>query len=267
MSRAPLHGAALFLLGFACLLPNASFGQMISTGVPLVGARHSFFENIGINSGFSVGGFSSPFNRYPAVPQFGGFTPGAGLNGGFGIHSGHFGAHLGFNFAQGSSRSIVSNTPIVTGYSGFPMLFQNSVQRPFVTGVFPVVGNGAVLPNLGAANTIPGRLMRGEFRMVNHKVVPAGGFKPKPQPAGTTQVAERRPLVDQAPPTRAEREAAAQAEQTEKQLAIQEFLRKGREAEAEGKRSVARLYFQMAARRAEGDLKSEALASLERVRN
>ena len=123
---------------------------MVSSGFPLVGTRDSFFENIGINSGFG-GGFTSPFNRFSAnaVPQFGGFTPGAGLSGGFGIHTGHFGAHLGFNFSQGCSRSIVSNTPMVTGMNGFPMFFQNSVQRPFVTNLIPNVGNGAVVPEFG----------------------------------------------------------------------------------------------------------------------
>jgi len=143
------------------------------------------------------------------------------------------------------------------------MFFQNSVQRPFVTGLVPNLGGGLIFPNLGAANTIPG------FAMQNGKVLPPAGLKPKTKPAlaKPIQVANHKPLVDAVPPTRAEREAQAKAEETADRLAIQKYLRKGREAEAEGKRGVAKLYYQMAARRAEGHLKNEALASLDRVQH
>jgi hypothetical protein len=103
--------------------------------------------------------------------------------------------------------------------------------------------------------------------MENGKVVAAGGAKPAPKEAAVARVADHRPLVDAAPPTKAEREAQQSAEDAEKRLAIRNFLKKGQEAEAKGKTGVARQYYQMAARRAEGDLKQEALASLQRVAN
>ena len=111
------------------------------------------------------------------------------------------------------------------------------------------------------------RLANGEFRMENGKVIPAGGFKPAPGEAQIAKVTNHRPLVDAAPPTRAEREAQQSAEDAEKRLAIRNYLKKGQEAEAKGKHAVAKQYYQMAARRAEGELKQEALASLGRVAN
>jgi len=52
--------------------------------------------------------------------------------------------------------------------------------------------------------------------------------------------------------------------QTEARFAeAEEFLRRGREAEAAGKGNVARIYYEMAARRAAGPLRSEVLARLD----
>ena len=48
------------------------------------------------------------------------------------------------------------------------------------------------------------------------------------------------------------------------------FYRRARQAEADGKRSVARIYYQMAARRASGELKSQIwsrLAAIDALRN
>ncbi len=251
------------------LLPSAALGQMVTAEFPFVGVRDGFSEGIRTNWALRGEGAFSWFNNNSGsgIPAFGGFSPNAGLSGGFGIGAGNFGANLGFNFAQGSSRSMISNTPVVTGFAGQPLFFQNNVQRPFVTNLLPVAGNGVMLPNLGAANTIRGRMLRGEFRMENGKVIPAGGFKPAPGETQTAKVTNHRPLVDPAPPTRAQREAQQSAEDAEKRLAIRNYLKKGQEAEAKGKHAVAKQYYQMAARRAEGELKQEALASLGRVAN
>ena len=45
----------------------------------------------------------------------------------------------------------------------------------------------------------------------------------------------------------------------------EKFFERGRQAEADGKPNVARIYYQMAVRRASGDLKKQALARLEAV--
>ncbi len=246
MFRHIIHRGFLSLLGLAglfCFSTQVAMGQVVT----------------GFHSG--LGGVSAPFGG-------GGFANTAGLGGGFGIHTGHFGANLGFNFSQGYSRSMTSSSPFVTGFNGSPAFFQNSVQRPFVTNLIPTVGNGAMFSNLGPVDTIPNRVMQGELSMPDRKVVPAEVSRRAAEEK--VQVARRanpRPLVDAAPPTRAEREAQQTERQAEQQLAIRNYLQKGQAAEAEGKRSVAKLYYQMAARRAAGKLKQEALASLNRVRN
>jgi len=53
----------------------------------------------------------------------------------------------------------------------------------------------------------------------------------------------------------------ARKEQTRRAEAVN-FFQRGRKAEAEGKANVARIYYQMAARRAEADLKDQILARL-----
>lgn len=261
---------ALPLFGLVSVLafqPRSASGQMVTTGFPLVGVRDGFSEGIRSNWSLTGPGIYSWFNNNSGsgIPQFGGFQPNAGLNGGFAFNRGAFGANFGFNFSQGYSRSMTSTTPVVNGFNGSPLLFQNSLQRPFVTSLIPVVGNGAAFQDLGAANTIRGRMLRGEFTMRNGKVIPAGGAKPAETTAPPKRVINHRPLVDAAPPTRAERQAQAEVRETEQLLAIRNYLQKGKEAEAKGKNNVAKLYYQMAARRAEGDLKRQALASIERV--
>jgi hypothetical protein len=242
--------------------------QMVTAEFPLVGVRDGFSERIGTNWALRGPGAFSWFNNNSGtgIPAFGGFSPNAGLSGGFGINSGGFGANLGFNFAQGSSRSFVSNTPIVTGFAGQPMFFQNAVQRPFVTNLIPVVGNGGVmLPPLARTNPLRNRLATGELRRENGRIAAAGDVNPAQKDAQIARAADPRPLVDAAPPTRAERDARQSAEEAENRLAIRNYLKKGQEAEAKGKTAVAKQYYQMAARRAEGELKQEALASLGRV--
>lgn len=263
---------SLPLFSFVCVLtfqPFSASGQMVTTGFPLVGVRDGFSEGIRSNWSLTGPGIYNWFNNNSGsgIPQFGGFQPGAGLSGGFAFNRGAYGANFGFNFSQGYSRSMTSTTPVVNGFGGSPLIFQNSLQRPFVTSLIPNVGNGAAFRNLGAANTIRGRLLRGEFSMRDGKVVPTGGAKRAETPAKPKRVPNRRPLVDAAPPTRAERQAQAEAQETEQLLAIRKYLQKGKDAEAKGKPNVAKLYYKMAARRADGDLKRQALASIERVSN
>jgi hypothetical protein len=261
----------LGIVSLPCFLPSSASGQqMVTAGFPMVGVREGFSERIGSNWALRGPGAFSWFNNNSGtgIPAFGGFSPNAGLNGGFGVNAGGFGANLGFNFAQGSSRSMISNTPIVTGFAGQPMFFQNSVQRPFVTNLIPAVGNGGVmLQPLNKTGIIRNRLATGELRREDGRIIPGRGVKRESQEAQAARIADNRPLVDAAPPPRAEREAQQTAEDAENRLAIRNYLKKGQEAEAKGKPAVARQYYQMAARRAEGELKQEALASLGRVTN
>jgi hypothetical protein len=63
--------------------------------------------------------------------------------------------------------------------------------------------------------------------------------------------------------------ATAQAERAQRRTArtaeAEDYFERGQTAEAEGKPAVAKVYYQMAARRADGDLKQQVLARLEVV--
>lgn len=136
-------------------------GQQIHLSAPFTTANDSFSESFGTNFGFSFGaggngagsrvvGLTPGGQLVPNVaftqnnsvfPAFGGFLPGNGAQFGFGRRSpGGGGFSLGFNFAQGSSRSFSSVTPSLTIPNGGFGSFSSGQVRPFVTGVVPVVG-------------------------------------------------------------------------------------------------------------------------------
>ena len=139
------------LLSLAVLWPaSVARGQMVTAGVGLRGASSRFYERTGVSFGFgmggsgrvrSVGGFGSPLG----LPPFGG--PGrwsdGGLRAGWSVRRGGSSAHFGFYAYQGSHRSLVSSTAIVTGLPGYPMSITDTVQVPFVVGLVPVGPYGA----------------------------------------------------------------------------------------------------------------------------
>ncbi|HBT75742.1 MAG TPA: hypothetical protein DEB39_02190 [Planctomycetaceae bacterium] len=101
-------------------------------------------------------------NFGPSIPQFGGFSPGAGLQMGFAILS-DIEAYFFLNAAEGDSRSNVLQAPKVTIFNGQQASIMDASQTPFVTSVIPVVGDFAaayqpviVILNEGNAMTIQG---------------------------------------------------------------------------------------------------------------
>lgn len=255
MKLFPLTIAVTFIL--SC---GTTFAQQVTVGTPSVSTGSSFFESSNVS--WQLRGPGGTFARFggPARVPFGGFNPNAGLSGGFGFQSGRLSGALGFNFSQGASRSIVSNTPLVTTFNGVPGVIQSGVQRPFVTGLTPVVGAGPIVAPLPAPlrNERLERFRRGER---------ADRGTPMASRSSSTTTAPGGPrgLVDPPPPTRAEREQQAAAALAKQQAAVRELLNKGRAALDRDKPAVARLYFQMAARRSEGDLKEQALAEIAKL--
>ena len=144
-----------------CFFSQKMHGQQIQLSAPSNTVNGGFFENFGVNFGFSLGsGGSGPGSRVVGLspsgqllpnigfsqnnsvfPAFGGFTPGTGAQFGF---SRSFpeggGVSFGFDLAQGSSRSISSVTPSLTIPNGGFGSFSSGSISPFVTGVIPVVG-------------------------------------------------------------------------------------------------------------------------------
>jgi len=118
--------------------------QMVHTQVPFHSGGQSFFESNSI--GWSLRGdnwFANFGGNGPLLPPFGGGDPGGGLSGGFGFAGDGVSGSLRFNFAQGSSRSITSQTPSLTTTNGYPGAISTGVIRPFVTGFTPIVGDFA----------------------------------------------------------------------------------------------------------------------------
>lgn len=82
-------------------------------------------------------------NFAAAVPQFGGFQDGLGGSIGFAVLS-QIEMFFFMNAAQGDSRSNVLQAPRVTMFDGQFASINDTVQRPFVTSLIPVVGDFAV---------------------------------------------------------------------------------------------------------------------------
>lgn len=132
----------LFLFAVSCVWSTAAQAQLITSGVPFQSIGSGYAENNSIN--WNVGGpnWFANFNNQ-VTPPFGPSLTNTGTSGGFAFGGNGFSGSLGFNFAQGSSRSIVSATPSMTTTSGYPGNFFSGGVRPFVTGITPVVGSDA----------------------------------------------------------------------------------------------------------------------------
>lgn len=136
--------------------------QNINVSGPVTTNSGSFFENNGVNFGFSLPGGRGNGSRVVGfgrggvtpnlvfqnggggvVPPFGGFNPASGASFGFGrAGSNGGGFSLGLNLAQGSSRQSTTTTPsLTTQNGGGGTLFSGQV-RPFATGIIPIVGQG-----------------------------------------------------------------------------------------------------------------------------
>lgn len=77
-----------------------------------------------------------------AVPQFGGYQPGAGAQVGFAILS-DLEAYFFIEASQGDRRSNVLQAPKVTLFNGQQATVSDTSQSPFVISVIPVVGDFA----------------------------------------------------------------------------------------------------------------------------
>ena len=77
-----------------------------------------------------------------AVPTFGGFDPNTAMNFGFAILS-DIEVFMLLQAAKGDSRTNILQAPKVTLFNGQTALVNDTAQRPFVTGIVPVVGDFA----------------------------------------------------------------------------------------------------------------------------
>src|SRR5262245_12837964 len=127
----------------------AAFGQQVNVGTPFNAAGSSFFEQIGVGWGIRGNGWFANFPGPAPAPPFGGFDPNAGANFGFAGPNGF----LNFTAGQGANTTFTGQAPSVTVMNGATGFFSDTVQRPFVTGLIPVVGGFPVAPPLGPVSS------------------------------------------------------------------------------------------------------------------
>jgi len=251
----------------------------------------------GINLGRSGPGGGWYFRTGPAgsaPPPFGGYDPSADAR--FGMQfGGPFG--LGFNMlaGQGSARTHTMTAPtIVIPNGGSGYLFSGSMV-PFVTGVIPVVGNAPMMPMVPQTQSSLSPLAERVAQLQQQQAAgqapanaaPAAGLNPAPawNPAPVLPAPEEAPLVLKGGRA-AVGEAAArpaisgsatdssanhgdisvaeirrqQAQQdAARQEEIQVRIEKARGYEEAGKPGLAKIYYQQAATRADGELKKQLL--------
>ena len=115
------------------LFASAASSQQATVSTPYHAVGDSYFENIGTSWGINAPGFTLRFGAPNiAAPQFGGFNPAAGGSLGFGFRRGGTSGFFNANFAQGSQRGFVSQTPGVTVTNGVPGFIGAGTASPFV---------------------------------------------------------------------------------------------------------------------------------------
>jgi hypothetical protein len=223
-------------------------GRQVTTGAPFHSVNDSFFERIGFGGSFRGPGFQVNLGSFPlAVPPFGGFQPGAGATGGFAINGGGFQGNVAFEFSQGSRRSNVMQAPMVTMMDGQEGIFSDVTQSPFVISGLPWKNHPDIRvpfrrPEEPAATATPEKTTPGEQIA---RQAAAGGDRPL---ASVAEIRRQRQAADE-----------AKAEQARTLFA------RGEQAEKEGKLSVAKIYYQMAARDAPEELRQQILDRLKNL--
>jgi hypothetical protein len=239
--------------------------QQVTISVPQHNVSGGYYEYIGgrwvyFGPGFELGLGAQSF------PVYGGFDPHAGLQGGFAFGGGGTGGMLNFSAVSGGSANFTSTTPMLTVTNGIPGSITMGRFRPFVIGTVPVVGP-AVNPafvNLGAANSIAGRMQRGEFHVRNGQVLPGpdpGWQLPLdvPEEAHPVLPREENEQLDGAANELFRRKQspapAADAAQNDPNAEALDLWKKAQDLESAGKPGAAKLLYQTAARQATGELR------------
>jgi hypothetical protein len=263
------------------MLVASGRAQQANVGVPFGQTSTGFFEQSGV--GFGFGGPNLFFRQDSfnlAIPQFGGFDPGAGATFGFGVPVGNGQASFNFAFGQGSRSSATVSAPSVTIPNGGFGGFSAGSWTPFVAGAVPVVGDapgGMPFGATGSTSLLAERLSRlpheapstvapdGRSSQVWESANQSGDlFQQNLAKAIATSGGDTVASVAQIEQFRAQRQAAAE-QSTQRE--IDRFVARGEAAIQAGKPHVARIYFQQAAQRAEGPLKAELIARIQALKN
>jgi hypothetical protein len=247
--------SALGIAAVALALAANAHAQQVVVATPHPTVSSSFYEQIGVQWGIRGNGWFANFGGPPPVPPFGGFDPNAGASFGFGGNNGF----LNFTAGQGASTTFTSQTPMVTMPNGGFATFNDQVLRPFVTSVIPVVGSGPPVFDSVLAERLHRLRAEGGRQDPASEQQAAGS----PAPAGPSSAERGDESVAE---IKARRAAEKSAEQSAAATEAAVLVEKAKGAIADGKPAVAKIYLQMAARRAEGDQQAEILRQLEKLK-
>ena len=250
----------------ACLVSCAAAqAQYSRIEAPSGSIGNSFYENIGVSWGLQGNGWFARFGGAPGVtPPFGGFDPAAQGQFGAGFRSGGVSGFLNFTAGQGSDSSIVSQSPSVVVPNGGFGFVSDTLQRPFVLGIVPVLGDEPVSPVKQALSRLEAeggiqRLGRDDDSQEGLKL---GGKPSAPAPSGGSggnSSAERGDM------SVAEIRARQAAENAVAAAEIDALVEKAAQSESAGKLGLARIYFRQAHRRATGSRQTELEAQLRAI--
>ena len=255
-----------YLLAAACLaaLTSQAGAQQVNLDAPFNSVGHSFYEQVGVRWGLSgrnwFFNFGGPGPGAGVAPPFGGFDPNAGANFGVGFRGNGFNGFLNLSAGQGSSTTFGSASPSVTVMNGQTGYFADTQQRPFVTGLVPVVGSPIMVPPVLPPYAPPqsvlqeriGRLQAGEG---SSATASAASSAPAASAPSESSTAERGDLSVAAIKAAKATERSAREAALAEEIAV--LLEKAKGKIAARQPSVAKAYLQMAARKASGDQRAE----------
>jgi len=301
--------------------PQMAAAQMVNISTPFVTTNDSFFERNGVNFGFDIPGGGNLVGLGPdgnptpngaiqfrqggfgsAIPAFGGNDPAANANFGFANTGGPINTFFNFAAGQGSSRSIVSQTPSVTIMNGQQGTIIDATQTTFVTGLIPVVGGGfmpvgmpAGVPGYSAPAARPTSLLRQRLNEYQQQLqnggvaapgnngLPAGGQLANPARQAARQIASPQERAAQrissAPASTANHGDLSVAEikrnrslnQAAKAHAAQQqvdaLVARAEGAQAAGKYGAAKIYYRQALQRASGQQQRDIRETIRTLSN
>lgn len=290
------------ILGMAGISVVGRAQQQVTVTTPLIGVRDQFYEHFGVGWGLrgSRPG-SSWFLNYggpmSALPPFGGYAPGSGLQFGMGRTWPGGSGYFNFIAESGSQRTLTMSAPSVTLMNGSSGSIFDGTLRPFVTGLVPVVGGDTIVPyahglpygNPGHVTISPpvmtsplaeklDRLRSESPRTMATRTVP--GSKP---PADAEDSLNLSSSTESAPATASASRGPSSAEQGDLSVAeirrlnaaadardreeLDRLIREAQVAEQAREWAVARVRYQQAAAKATGDQRQELLDSLRRLKS
>lgn len=247
---------------FTCTTNVAA--QQTTVTTPFQQNGSSFYEGIGTQWGASGPGWFFQFGGPPVRPPFAAGDPNGGAAFGGGFRNGNTSGYFRLFADQGSSTTSGGSSPSVTIPNGGYGFLSDAVQRPFVFGVVPVVGDAEsplverlsrLQQERAAGITSPksqsvdeGDLVIGDASAERASGGTGGGMRGGPSTAerGDLSVAEIR-----------ERK---RLEEFAQQKVLDDLVAKADQLVRDGKPGVARTYLKMAERKAFTDDQRLAIA-------